>query len=183
MSTLDHRTHNYVRVAGTQTVASPLTHSVMDRRVRPVVPEVQPTQINFREDQRHKGDFSPNNLEKYKAIKARSINRDIMRLNPYMVDQFQRRHRLRLQNLTAAKPPEEPQCKKMKYLKTPLPEQSLPNRKETNTKAMQELKNLVGDPSISFTRKQMMAFKGQPYHARNLSCDVNFKTQYALDHD
>ena len=29
----------------------------------------------------------------------------------------------------------------------------------------------------------MMAFKGQPYHARNLSCEVNFKTHNALDHD
>lgn len=184
MSTLDHRNSNYVRVAGVGGVTSPLTHSVMDRRqVRPVVPEVLPSQINFREDQRHVGDFSPNNLEKYKAIKARSINRDITRLNPYMVDQFQRRHRLRLQNLTADRPPEEPQCKKVKYLKTPLPESSLANRKESSTMAMSELKNLVANPSINFSRKQMMAFKGQPYHARNLSCDVNFKTQYALDHD
>ena len=45
------------------------------------------------------------------------------------------------------------------------------------------MKNLVTNPTIDFSRKQMMAFKGQPYHARYVSCDLNFKTDNTLDHD
>ena len=69
----------------------------------------------------------------------------------------------------------------MPVAKTPVPMTKILN---TPTPAMKELSNLVSNPTIDFSRKQMMSFKGQPYHARYLSCDVSFvDTDSVLDHD
>jgi len=57
---------------------TPLTH---DRR-SPLINEFQPSDIIFRVEQRHIGDFNAAELEHAKAIKTNSINFNRLKLNP-----------------------------------------------------------------------------------------------------